>query len=197
MPDGSNTPHFQFQGPRCLQPREFPTGCFKKYAAWLNEEQTRDRSVFWLLFEIIHYDPAEPQRPFMWDMRERARAIIEEREPWPEYLLPYRSMRQNAYYHGSRKVEIPTWLNPDNWTDRQRAQARLENEAKRKFLLVRNNKGLYADSDDWCEHMEAAHRELQAVRRRWEEQKRHSFTRAAHIPSIHSLKRRALRLVRR
>lgn len=186
-----------WQDPRCLQPRDFPTGCFKTYAAWLREESRRDRSVFWLVLEINSYDRAEAPRTFMWEMRERARAIIEGREPWPEYLLPYKSIRENAYYHGRRKVEIPTWLDPDNWTYEQRAQARLEKEAKGKFLAVRNNPELYADRDEWRGHLLAAFNELEAVRKRGEERKRQSFTHAVRVPSVHSLKRRALRVVRR
>lgn len=157
----------------------------------------RDRSVFWLLFEIVHYERDEPPRPFMWEMRERARAIIEERAPWPEYLLPFKAMRQNAFYHGRRKVETPSWLNPDNWTDKQRANARKVAEAERKWLLVRNYPELYADRHEWREHMEAAYRELQAVRDCWEEQKRRSFAHSTFTPSFSSLKRNAMRGMRR
>jgi len=51
-----------------------------------------------------------------WARRERARAIIEGRRPWPRDLLHYKLRCEVRYYHRGVGT-LPPWRDPENWTD--------------------------------------------------------------------------------
>ncbi|GIK49265.1 MAG: hypothetical protein BroJett013_19620 [Alphaproteobacteria bacterium] len=64
--------------------------------------------------EAAGYDWTWPRR--QWLSRERARRIIEGREPWPRRLLGWKHFMELRYYHGSL-AQVPGWLDSRNWPD--------------------------------------------------------------------------------
>lgn len=45
----------------------------------------------------------------VWNMRGKARRVIQGLEPWPPEFLPWKGMQELLYYHGRRRKR-PVWL---------------------------------------------------------------------------------------
>lgn len=110
---------------------------YADYHADLLDEMTRRPSLANLMHYLRYYGRQSPFLPYaerdakapdvkaiyargcddtwsqrQWDCRERARAIIEGREPWPRHLLPWKANAEELYVMGVG--DMPGWLDPEN-----------------------------------------------------------------------------------
>ncbi len=150
---------------------KFQVKCWADYFSRLNGELKRDPKLRWLLVHIETFDRHDT-RPvggsdfdwLDWRTREKARALIEEREPWPELLRPYKSRLESRYRSG--RAALPPWLDPQNWTEKQRALARAEAAAHAEFLAARDSRLFDSDRDEWTRRVEGAIAEVEALQGR-------------------------------
>lgn len=124
-----------------------PKNSYRVYHADLIAQLEGDPGKLFLLHAIAFFDWGDTPRDTgdafdidhefwarHWNMREKARRVIQGAEPWPRWAVRWRAFQELRYHHGRRKR--PAWLDaPDDDAPRGiQAQLASARRARRKAV---------------------------------------------------------------